>query len=72
MITFIGTVQDGVVKLPSGVRLPDGTQVRMMELSELKKLARLPRNAEMEAEDRRFVEACRPHLGRVLRDEEKG
>jgi hypothetical protein len=71
MKTFVGIVQDGVIKLPPGVRLPNGTKVGMMVLGEPRESMQLPPNPEVEAEDLRFVKACRPHLNRILRDEEK-
>jgi len=71
MKRFVGVVRDGAVKLPPGVRLPDGTRVGMMVLEEPKVRVQLPRNPKFEAEDLRFIEACRPHLNRILRDAEK-
>ncbi len=71
MRTFTGKVENGSVRLPRSARLRDGTRVIVAVMPGVRRgrtLAVYP--PELEAEDARFVQACRGRLVRQLREEE--
>jgi hypothetical protein len=71
MRTFAGTVEHGAVRLPAEAHVRDGTRVVVTVLPRARRhrtLAGYP--PELEAEDARFVQACRGRLAQELRDGE--
>ncbi len=71
MRTFAGTVENGAVRLPADAHLRDGTRVVVSVMPQARRrrtLAGYP--PELEAEDARFVQACRGRLAQALRDGE--
>jgi hypothetical protein len=68
MRSFAGTVENGAVRLPSDAHVRDGTRVVVTVMARARKrrtLADYP--PELEAEDARFVLACRGRLAQHLR-----
>ncbi|MBM4031042.1 MAG: hypothetical protein FJ291_04570 [Planctomycetes bacterium] len=71
MRTFAGTVENGTVRLPADAHLRDGTRVVVTVMPRARKHRTLAGYApELEAEDARFVQACRGRPVRELRDGE--
>lgn len=71
MITVQGTVKNGVVKLPTMVKLSDGSRVMITILESINKRApnALPKDKDIETEDVDFVLACRGRLAKQLRED---
>lgn len=70
MTKFTGVVEDGVVRLPPGARLKNGTRVEIQVVKKHSEEPLPPLPPELEAEEAAFVRACRRRLNRYLRDED--
>ena len=72
MKLYAGTVEDGLVKLPAYVRLPDGSKVVLAVVSGGGASMADSGYAPIEAEDIEFVRACRGRITQHMRDEDDG
>jgi hypothetical protein len=71
MRTFSGIVENGTVRLPGNAHVRDGTRVVVTVMPGARAgRAAAAYPAELEAEDARFVQACRGRLANQLRAED--
>ena len=70
MRTFTGTVRDGVIRLPAGARVRDGSKVVLAVLDEGASSVAEQDTTHLEDEDVEFVRACRGRLARHMRAED--
>ena len=71
MKTYTATVENGVVRLPSGTPVRDGAKVVLAVLGDSPQDLDPQTLSDLEAEDLAFVRACRGRLARHMQAEDE-